>query len=118
MVIEWWKEWNCPPIPERALPTIGMISYAGDTPAWAAWLYRDADRVMAWIAYPVSNKAVRGKARDNAFKELSAALANLAAELGNEFMSAITNSPCLGRRYREQAFSACDINITHYIKRL
>lgn len=113
MVCEWWKGWNFPQLPESSLPPVGLIV----NESACAWLIR-SDCNVAWLAYPISSKSIRGAQRRETIDRLIDSIAFIAGQLGFRFLHAMTNKQSLDAHYRRCGFGAYDQNITHYVKEL
>lgn len=114
-VCRWWTEWGWPCLPTDSLPDLGMIGLLNDEPKACAWLYQ-TDSSLAWVAFPISTKKLRGKQRHQVLDYMLCALCDLAKVRGFKFVNALTNSASLGARYERLGFGAFDQNITHYLK--
>lgn len=99
LVCSWWKEWGWPCLPESCLPEIGLI----EEEAVCAWLIR-TDCNVAWLAYIISTKSIRGKKRQQSINRLIYTMETIARSLGFKYLHALDNSPHLAGHYKQCGF--------------
>jgi hypothetical protein len=112
IIAEWWKAQNWPVLSLRHLPELGFVTYAGDVPAAAGFLYQ-TDSAFCWFEFIVANPAVRGDERDQAL-EMLIQKAQEAAEcmgFGTIFMS--VNNQKLIHRLKAKGFQQNESGMTN-----
>lgn len=113
--VSWWVAHKWAPVPESALPTIGLVSFADGEPVAVAWLYQ-TDSTFSILEWMVSNpdyknKEMRGKAIDS----LIFALVNAAKNLGFTHIYTSTKAGKYMKRLQDQGFNLTESNMNNLI---
>lgn len=102
-------------VPSQIL-TNGYVAFAGDVPAVATFVY--SDNVICWYAWTTANPDVRGKDRDQAFKDLFEYTDKLMKDNGVLCaFAAVTNSSLL-KRFYDEGFLVANYDNVHMLKPL
>lgn len=115
MLTKWWQAWDWQQVPEKCLPSLGLIvTDLSDEPICACFLYQ-TDSSICWIEWIVSNpevpKGLRREALDLLLKELKLK----AKRLGFKQIFTSTDRESLKVRLVDQGFLVTDKKVDFLI---
>lgn len=117
-LVNFWRDWGWTPPPKDFLPDVGMITFEGDTPINAAFLYITNSKVC-WLEWVISNKNYKNRElRKFALNLLLETLINVAKNNEYKYIYTVLKHEGLAKAYIEQGFIEGDTNIKTYIKTL
>lgn len=103
MVAGWWRGWNWPVIPPRALPRIGVIVCKGELPIAAMWLYQ-SDCCVAMIGFFITNPTATAREHQEALDTGISTLTGIADDLGYTTIFATVTKSGLAKALQKQGF--------------
>lgn len=105
-LLTWWEGHEVAAIPKGLLPSLGVVIEDDKGPILAAWLYRDADGKLGWIAWTVSRPGSPGRSVYRAVKQMLGAMEELAKEFKIPLLYAQLMQPGLRRVFESSGFIA------------
>ena len=107
-----------PKISDKVLPELAFAIYNEDgIILYSFWIFR-TDSLLAWLAFPVSNKAIPYKKREGAFEFLLEQISNYAKKKGILTLFTTSNTEGVVKPLLKSGFDLGDQLVNHYIKPL
>jgi hypothetical protein len=113
-ICKWWESQEWSVIPLDHLPQNGIVVYAGDVMACAAWVYK-TDSAFCLLDWIVANPLVRKKERSDCLDLLFEVGKMIANELGFKTIFTTTKNSTLVSRMEKQGFEIQGETMTNLI---
>ena len=116
MLVEWWAAHQWPAIPKEALPPLGYISWKGEKPILAGYVYFTLGSTMCWLEWIVGNPDSTPEERGEALKEIVEKTDQVARENGYSMIFTATKHKKLIERFKSNGFNVTEEEMTHLLK--
>lgn len=114
MVCDWWTAAGLHSMPLSHLSRLGFVSFSGETPACAGWLYQ-TDSAFCLFEFVIANPEVRREKRSEALDNLISTAKIVAGAHGFKSIFVNTQSSSLGLRLSKHGFVETDKGMTNFI---
>ena len=115
LLCSWWQGHNWTPLPIQALPSNGIVTYYGNKPVSAGFLYK-TDSSIAWLEWLVCDPKAAKEYRSDCINNTIESLCMLADELGYKLIMTSVNNIGLKKRLDNHGFQVTDKKMTNYLK--
>ena len=118
IIRSWWLNRGVPAVPERSmLPSIGLISYAGDDAIMASFLYIDSEKTAAWAAWTIANRKAKPEHKDMATNEIYSTFAGIVKRQGIKLLfTEAPDKPMFLANLQKLDFTIVDRNMVHLMR--
>lgn len=118
IVCEWWSHHGFTVLPRGILPSEGYISFVGEKPIFAAWLYTATSGSLGLMVWLTANPESKKDERVEGFKILSNHISEVAEENKIKILITATNNNSLCDRFLDNGFKKADENVIHLFKEI
>lgn len=116
MLVSWWKGHGWAPVPEIALPKVGILIEKDGNAYSAGWIYFDTSGVVCQLEWVVTNPRNKPKESLQAIKLLLEAVDQVRDANGYSITQTACKSPSLIKLYMKCGFVKTDDGIVHLVK--
>ena len=114
---KWWDDKEFPHMDGAKLPA-GYIAYYGDKPIVCGWLYASPGIDIAWVAWITMNPEAKALEKSDCFTALDVKFEREAKKLGVGGLITPTNNASLLKRFSDNDWLICDLDVVHLFKKL
>ena len=112
----WWQSYGWPIAPKNILPKRGYVSFIGENPMCAGFLYKDEDADFGVMDYIVCNPDSAPEERATAIDEIEKHIRGVAKSIGIVLLMTMSSTEKLTEKLEKTGYSK--MTITALIKKI
>lgn len=114
ILVDWWKQYNYPPVPQDVLPKRGFFAFDGNKPVAFTCTYL-SEEPIAFVAFTIVDKHVEGFKKYKGISMVVDALKEEAKKCGKHALYSFTANETLVSIYQKKGFLVSEKNCVSLI---